>query len=41
MSNLETKLGHRAKSKENLVNSLGHIFEVIIMNLVQNICLDL
>ena len=27
------KLGHQAKSKENLVNSRGHIFEAIIMNL--------
>ena len=25
---------------ENLVNTSGHIFEVIIMNLAQNVCLD-
>ena len=34
------KLGHRAKSAENLVNTSGHIFEVIIMNVAQNVCLD-
>ena len=38
-----SKTGHCAKSKENLVNTLatqGHIFEAIIMNLAQNVCLD-
>ena len=34
------KLGHQAKSKENLVNTSSHIFEAIIMNLAQNVCLD-
>ena len=34
------KLGYLAKSAENLVNSSGHIFEAIIMNLAQNLCLD-
>ena len=36
-----SKIGHQAKSKENLVkHSSGHIFEAIIMNLAQNVCLD-
>ena len=35
------KLGHQAKSKENLVNTLEITFsEVIIMNLAQDVCLD-
>ena len=34
------KPGHRAKSAENLVNTSGHIFQAIIMNLAQNVCLD-
>ena len=35
------KLCHRAKSKEDLVNTQGgHIFEAVIMNLAQNVCLD-
>ena len=27
-------------SKENIVNTSGHSFEAIIMNLAQNVCLD-
>ena len=35
------KVGHQAKSRENLVNTLrGHTIEVIFMNLAQNVCLD-
>ena len=34
------KLGHQAKSAENLVNTSGHIFEAIFMNLAQNVYLD-
>ena len=34
------KKGHKANTKENFVNTRGHIFEVIIMNLAQNFCLD-
>ena len=33
------KLGHLAKSAENLVNTLAVTF-FIIMNLAQNVCLD-
>ena len=36
----DQKLGHQAKPAENLVNTSGHIFEAIIMNLAQNVCLD-
>ena len=34
------KLSHQAQLKEILVNTRVHIFEVIIMNLAQNVCLD-
>ena len=34
------KLGHLAKSAEKRINTSGHIFEAIIMNLAQNVCLD-
>ena len=35
------KLGHQAKSKENLDNTPEvTIFEVIIMNIAQSICVD-
>ena len=38
------KVGHLggplAKSAENLVNTRGHIFKAIIMNLAENVCLD-
>ena len=34
------KLGHLAKSEENLVNTSGHIFQAVIMNLAQIVCLD-
>ena len=34
------KLGHLAKSAENLVNTSGHIFQAVIMNLAQIVCLD-
>ena len=35
------KLGHQAKSKEKLVNTLEvtFFFEVIMMNVAQNVCL--
>ena len=33
------KLGHLARSAENLVNISGHIFQAIIMNLAQYVCL--
>ena len=33
------KLGHLAQSAESLITS-GHIFQAIIMNLAQIICLD-
>ena len=33
------KRDHQAKSKEN-VTTPGHIFEVIIMNIAQNVCFD-
>ena len=37
---LGQKLGHQAKSKEDLVNTLEvTFFEAIIMNLTQNVCL--
>ena len=32
------KLGQWAKSKENLNNTRGHIFEAIVMSLVQTVC---
>ena len=35
------KLGHQAKSKENLVNTLVvTFFEAIIVNIAQYVCLD-
>ena len=35
------KLGHLAKSAENLVNTLAvTFFEAVILNLAQNDCLD-
>ena len=35
------KLGHRAKSAENLLNTLAVTFaQAVIMNLAQNVCLD-
>ena len=34
------KLGHRTKPAEKRINTSGHIFEAIIMNLAQNVCLD-
>ena len=38
---LGQKLGHRAKSAENFVNTLAvAFFLAIIMNLAQNACLD-
>ena len=38
---LDQKLGHRAKSKEDLVSTLEvTFFESIIMNLAKNVCLD-
>ena len=38
---LGQKLGHQAKSKENLVNTLKDTFlKVIMMNLAQNVFLD-
>ena len=47
ISRSSLKLGHlRSKTRspgqisENLVNTSGHIFEAIIMNLAQNVCLD-
>ena len=40
LGHLRSKLGHQAKSAENFVNTSGHIFEAIIMNLAQNVCLD-
>ena len=47
ISRLSLKLGHfRSKTrslgqtKENLVNTKGHIFEPVIMNLTQNVCFD-
>ena len=40
ISSSSLKLGHQAKSKENFVNYLEITFEVIIMNLAQNVCLD-
>ena len=39
LGHLGQKLGHQVK-KENIVNTLGHIFQAIIMNLAQNVCLD-
>ena len=33
------KLGHQAKSKEDLVNT-PEVTLVIIMNIAQNVCLD-
>ena len=35
-----SKLGHQAKSKEDLVNIRDHIFEAIIMNHGQIVYLD-
>ena len=41
LGHLESKLGHLAKLKEDPVNTLEvNIFEAIIMNLAQNVCLD-
>ena len=40
MGHLGKKLGHQAKSAENLVNTLAVTFEAVIMNLAQNVCLD-
>ena len=41
LDHLRSKLGHQAKSKENLVDTLEVIlFEVITMNLAQNVCPD-
>ena len=34
------KLGHLTNLKEDLVNTRGHIFESVIMNLAQNVCID-
>ena len=34
------KLGHQVKSKENIVNTRGHIFQAIIFNLAQNVYPD-
>ena len=34
------KLGHRAKSAENLVKTSGHIFQAVMMYLAQNVCFD-
>ena len=34
------KLGHLARSAENLLNTSGHIFQAFIMNLAQHVCRD-
>ena len=34
------KLGHWTNLKEDLVDTGGHIFESVIMNLAQNVCID-
>ena len=34
------KVGHLAKSAENCLHSRGHIFEIIIINIAQNVYLD-
>ena len=41
LGHLGSKTRSRAKSAEYLDNTqVGHIFEAIIMNLAQNVCLD-
>ena len=41
LGHLVSKTRYQAKSRKNLVNTLGvTFFQVIIMNLAQNVCLD-